>query len=204
MKKIVVVIVGLFISVQVSAQDDRGFFYIGPGLSIASAPDQFADSHKTGYNFGGGFGFNVAKGLTVITDVTFNKLSLDETGFLTSLGVPVGSVPTVDGGDVSIYSFMANIMYFLPTGIPDFFPFVTGGAGLYSYSLDAVYYEYQDEPFEVHSDSQTKFGYNFGAGMNFLLSDEYGIFVAGRYFKEKQDFSHLTFSAGLVVPFKTQ
>jgi len=111
-----------------------------------------------------------------------------DTGWMASAGVliPVGPMglhvgaegfygqnnhSDIDGDKTNPYGAMALVEYGFQTG-GNITPYVFGGAGV-------LVHKYSSDTFDNESD--TKFGYEFGAGLDFGVSDNVGVWVDGRY-----------------------
>jgi hypothetical protein len=126
-------------------------------------------------------GFSVGGGLTIPTG---DLADVVNTGFNAQIGVDIAPVTlpvgfrfegafnqfSIDNFDSNwrILSGVANVVLPIPAG--GILPYVIGGLGIYSQSIT-----------DLDLDSETDFGINVGAGINFPLQGIRGIFVEARY-----------------------
>jgi opacity protein-like surface antigen len=144
-------------------------FGVSGGLSMPLG--DFGDVVKSGFNVGAHLAFKPATlPVGIRVEGQFNRFGLDVEG---------GDVLGIEtDGNVQIISGTANAVFGVPAASSAFRPYLIGGVGLYnlkgsgSISFGGVT--------ESGSDSETKFGLNGGAGIEFGLSG-LATFVEARF-----------------------
>lgn len=146
----------LFLLAAPSAVSGQGIF-IGGGVTIPTG--DFGDSEqvgaKTGWIASGGFSFDVGE----------NGLSAGVEGFYGE------NKHETEGDKTNPYGAMGFLLY--RAGNPESVgPYFYGGAGLMVHKFSS----------DTREDStETNFGYEFGAGLDFPFGDSVGAWVEGRY-----------------------
>jgi len=131
--------------------------YISGGGSFPTG--NFGDYADTGWMAAGGVVFDIGTaGLGAGVDLFYGQNNHSYEGAL-------------DGEKTSPYGAMAFLEYGFQTS-GKLQPYLFGGAGLLVHRLSAD---------GVESDSETKFGYQFGAGLGFPLGGTTSLYVEGRY-----------------------
>ncbi len=155
--------IALFSAQQASAQ---ALIYVGGGGSFPTS--DFGNYAETGWMaFAGGMIAVGPEGLKVGAEVFYGQNKHKE--------VEIGPVPFSSEDKTSPYGAMAIASYGFTTG-GKLTPYLFGGAGVLVHRFSSP-----DE--ESASDSQ--FGYQGGAGVDFAVSPTIGIFVEGRYMGSK-------------------
>ena len=152
---VALVLVSLVAASAAQAQTARASFFLGGGATIPTG--DFGDAFKTGWNGLGGVNFmipGVPFGIRVDGMYSQNKLD-------------------VSGSDVKAKIFGGNADAVFAFGAPGSMvkPYVLAGIGMANVKFDTG----------SGSSSDTKFAFNGGAGVNFMMSSV-TIFVEGRYF----------------------
>jgi opacity protein-like surface antigen len=131
-------------------------FGIGGGATVPIG--DFKDAVNTGFNVQGSLGFGVPMvPLGLRLDVTYDRFGVKNAG-----------------GNLGVLGGQLNALYTLmPT--PMVSPYITGGVGVYN----AKYSSSDGFPADFNT-SQTKFGWNAGAGLSFHLAG-FSTFVEARY-----------------------
>lgn len=153
---VALVLVSLVAASAAQAQTARASFFLGGGATIPTG--DFGDGFKTGWNGVGGVNImlpGVPFGIRVDGMYSQNKLD-------------------AAGSDAKIKIFGGNADAVFAFGAPGSMvkPYVLAGVGAANAKFDDG---------AGFSDSETKFAFNGGAGINFMLSSV-TIFVEGRYF----------------------
>ncbi|MDP2470358.1 MAG: acyloxyacyl hydrolase [Candidatus Palauibacterales bacterium] len=148
----VLALLGFAIPSQVHAQ----VIYVSGGATFPTG--DFGDYANTGWMAAGGVLFGVGdSGLGVGGELFYGQNNHSVEGVdLNSKTSPYGAMAIVD------YSF----------GNGGIDPYVFGGAGV-------MVHRYSAEGFD--SESETKFGYQFGAGIGFPIGETTEIYAEGRY-----------------------
>jgi hypothetical protein len=154
LSKCAVVVVGLILSGSTLSAQTPVEFGVGAGISIPSGST--SNGLKTGWH-----GAALVQFKPPASPVGFQV-----DGSYTHFGLDGG------GGKYQVISGTANAVYtFSVAAETQFRPYLIGGGGLYNLKL---------KPDVGVSSSDTKFGINVGAGLNFKTSGV-GVFVEGRF-----------------------
>lgn len=152
-------------------------------LGGASVPlGDFADGAEVGFHVGGFVGFRLSETspLKLRAEVAWNRFGVKEGAFDDGEDIDVD----IDGS-ASILGITGNVVYTAGTQ-SQARPYFMGGAGVYRLKVSAEAFG-----FEI-SDSQTKFGFNAGAGVEFPLSG-FTSFVEARFHSVMTDESSTNF-----------
>jgi len=151
----VLALLGFAIPSQAHAQTT---IYVSGGGSFPTG--DFGDYANTGWMAAGGVIFGIGEsGLGVGAELFYGQNNhKDEASFY-------------DNEKTSPYGAMAIVDYSFDTG-GNIMPYVFGGAGLlvHRFSADGI-----------DSESDSKFGYQFGAGLGFGIGETSQLYVEGRY-----------------------
>jgi len=149
-------VVALFVAQQASAQV---VVYVGGGATFPMG--DFGDYANTGWQAVGGVLVPVGpEGLSVGAEAFYGQNNHKE------------EVTTVlEGAKTSPYGAMGVVIYNFQTS-GKLTPYVFGGLGVLVHRFSAE---------NIDSESETQFGYEGGAGIDFSLSPKLGIWVEGRY-----------------------
>ena len=147
--------------------------YAGGGITKPSSPDEFKDAYKTGYHLMGGVGLPVFPLIEAVGKLERHTFSND--------------IGQLEEGkfSVTMYGVDAKITANVPTFPIKPYAFV--GIGLARVEVDTfelpggvVPGELQDAVNALTLDSQTKFYYNLGAGVEWKLMPTISLFAQGR------------------------
>lgn len=144
-------------SAQAQAAGNRMTFGAGGGVSIPLG--SYGDVTKTGWDAGAVFQFKPAVSpVGFQIDGTYGENKFD---------------PSSAGKDQWVYG-TANLVFWFPVAAETKIrPYILGGGGVYNYKA---------KPTGITSTSSvTKFGLNAGAGFDFDVGQNLGIFVEGRF-----------------------
>jgi opacity protein-like surface antigen len=151
---VALVLVSLVAASAAQAQTGRANFFLGGGATIPTG--DFGDAFKTGWNGVGGVNFmipGVPFGIRV--DGMYSQNSLDSS---------IDGKAKIFGGNAdAVFAFGA------PGSMVK--PYIMAGVGMANVKFDIG----------GTSDDETKFAFNGGAGVNFLMSSM-TVFVEARYF----------------------
>jgi len=157
---------------QVEAQTT---LYLGAGGGFPSG--DFGEYAKTGFLGVGGVLFNIpsVQGLGAGVEGFYGSFSHDDYNIETTAS-SVANFSSVAGAAASdktdIYGFMGILDYSFDTG-GALQPYLFGGLGL-------LVHKYKTDIADL-SESKSYFGYEFGAGLGFGVSETISIFGEGRY-----------------------
>lgn len=177
-RRIVVVVaaVGLMGAVPATANAQEGFIadlYGGVGFPGANATTFL----KPGFSAGVGVGYLFARQIAIRADFAGNWLKGEETS--------IGEI-TFGGDDITLYHYDASVM--LNLGSP-------GSSLLFTLDLGAGATTISPKG---DRDSSTRFTIPFGAALGYMVSENFGLFIKGRWyliFTTKEDFGGSTWSA---------
>jgi opacity protein-like surface antigen len=158
-------------------QESGNLITVGAGGGIAIPLGDYSDFTKTGWDFTGGVQFKPATSpVGFQLDGTYQQNKFD---------------PSSAGKDDWVYG-TANIVYWLPLAAETKIrPYLLGGGGIY---------HVKDKPTIGTDTSFTKFGINVGAGFDFNVQKNVGIFIEGRFhnvFVEGPDAKFIPINAGI-------
>ncbi len=143
------------------AQNEGGnLMTVGAGGGIAIPLSDYSDLTKTGWDLGAAFQFKpAASPVGFQIDGAYLQNKFDE-----SVTIP---------GKAEWWYGTANIVFWLPVAAETRIrPYILGGGGVYNYKL---------KPDGASSISKTKFGINVGAGFDFDVGRNAGVFIEGRF-----------------------
>ncbi len=179
---------------------------IGFGVQATAANVNFEGPAKEIYGFGFGGGahldINVLPVVSLRVQGDYISFAPDKGKYSSYLasqaGVPASDI-AVDGGRVNFISANANVMVdILP--LPVLSPYVTGGAGITSFSYSDLTVRYQGIPIPVPKpESQTKFSANLGIGTELDLA-VVKVYLEARYtwiFTEGSTSTYIPVSLGV-------
>jgi opacity protein-like surface antigen len=148
-------VVALFAAQQASAQT---IIYLGGGATFPMG--DFGDFANTGWQAVGG----------VLVPVGPAGLSVGAEGFYGQNNHKEGEIGFLENSKTTPYGAMGVVSYGFQTS-GKLTPYVFGGLGVLVHKFSA----------EGISQSETQFGYEGGAGIDFALSPKLGIWIEGRY-----------------------
>src|SRR5688572_12014619 len=94
-------------NVVVAQAPRRPVLRLQTGITVPSAPDEFSDYWKAGFNLGGAIGFPLTTAFGLEASLGFSNMSFNESGFLQDLGL-TPSEANVTGGSVTIITASAD------------------------------------------------------------------------------------------------
>ncbi len=144
------------------AQSEGGnLITIGAGGGVAIPLSDLADVTKTGWDLGAAFQFKPATSpVGFQIDGAYQQNKFDES-------------VTVASGKTEWWYGTGNIVFWLPVAAETRIrPYILGGGGVYNYKV---------KPDGFDSESKTKFGINAGAGFDFDVGQNAGVYIEGRF-----------------------
>jgi opacity protein-like surface antigen len=176
MKKITLVIACLFVfatGALAVGPSSPVSFYAGGLVSVPSSPDPFKDDYKTGYHGLAGLGFKAAPSLQFIGKLEYHTFSSAASGVL---GVTDGARSVIMyGADArfapSIPAMPVKPFGFVGIGYANVKQEPFSGASILASALNV----------DIPSESQTKFYFNVGAGMELLSTPAFSFWLQARY-----------------------
>ena len=160
MKKLTLILAVLVMfAMTASAQIPKPFtIYADAGLTMPNG-DAFNTLYKAGMHLGAGVGFNVTPMFQVVPNIEYHSFGFDLTGY--------------DGGKMTVWMFGANSRMNIGAGPMPIKPFLLGGVGFASGSIEAI----KLLATEITPDaSNTDFYWNIGVGVDLM-----NFFVQARY-----------------------
>ncbi len=182
----------------------------GGGISVSNFPQQIKDWYSSG--FGGAIGgtvmFSENYGLRISADYRWFPSDKDKIkdAIIAESGPAAPNINrgllTVDGLNISILGVTLNAVAKAPLN-KHVAPYVTAGAGVYSVKASDLTVSYQGQNIPEGSagaPSETKIGFNGGAGIDFTLG-LLGLYVEGKYVTIRTDNStnHFPVTVGLFL-----
>jgi outer membrane protein with beta-barrel domain len=158
------------------------------GMALVSLPFEARAQNPVQLGIAGGLALPTSD-LSDIADLGFNgTVTVGMTPALIPLGIRIdGAInqfaikDNLGDGNVRFLSLTGNLVYKIPGAMVS--PYLIGGAGLYNAKVEVA-------PFG--SDSENKFGWNIGAGINMPLSG-FSTFIEARYNQVQTDAQSLKF-----------
>jgi opacity protein-like surface antigen len=174
-KSLLVLSILMVFALSASAQMPSKPFnlYAGGGLSLPMSPDGFKDGYKTGFHGYIGCGFNVMPTLQLMGKLEYHTLSADWAGYTLALGVD----EEADGGTYTPLMFGVDGRWSFGVPAMPARPYVLGGLGFAHLSISDIEYEGGSMSF----DSETKFYFNIGGGVDFKITPVSSLFVQARW-----------------------
>lgn len=147
--------------------------YAGGAVSIPQAPDAFKAGFKTGYHGAIGIGYKVMPNLQVIGKVEYHTFKFDFQG-----------QSGLEGGTNKMTLFGADGRYTMGVPAAPLKPYIIGGAGLANIKQS----EFSGSNVlaasilnSIIADSQTKFYYNIGGGVELKSGPAWSMYAQVRY-----------------------
>jgi opacity protein-like surface antigen len=180
-------------------QAKKPSFFVNAGFSIPSAPDEFSDYWKTGFNIGGGIGHSLTPNVQFQGIVEYNSFGFDGDKLLEDYGYG-GTGISVSGGTASIVTASANLKTLLSAGKSSSTPYFIGSLSFFRLSTSDATVSYMGMSETVDGDSETAAGVAFGAGINIEMNPNMNLFIEGKYgvgFTENESTQYLPLKVGL-------
>jgi opacity protein-like surface antigen len=196
MKKLITILATLVVGVSMAvAQPSIDAFRVHASIGLPSTPDAFKDAYDMGYGGGVGVGFGFTDMFTVLVSGEYIRYSVAKNDALALLGVT-----SIEGGEATIITLTADVKLSLPS--PGLFkPYAIAGGGAYMFSADDVTVTTAGGSNTSTTDSETKLGYGFGAGLDVGLCG-LGVFAEGRYMiglTDDDNTGFITSKVGLLI-----
>jgi opacity protein-like surface antigen len=203
MKRFFVALVGLLVLASAAAAESqmKPVIYAGGGISAPVSPEWFSDYWGLGYNFGGGVGLQINPSMEVTGNAFFNSHAFDDQKWVDYRGVPGVAI---DGLDFQSIEFGFDFKYILMADRPDakFLPFLVMGVGAANIKFTDATRTGGDDSYTLPAseNSETKFEWSGGAGVNFMFSPKAGVWLDGRWVMvttENESINYIPVRAGL-------
>jgi hypothetical protein len=165
------IILGPFSQTSWSQITDKPFdIYVGAGLSLpVSNSEDLTEVYKTGFHGMGGIGFNINRFIETVLKVEYHTLARDWS-YPAAPGGAGGTLQAMFGG--ADMKFSPRSM-----GAPAL-PFLFGGVGVAIFSVSELS---GATAFTFVPEDDSKLYFDFGAGFEFVTSEDLTLFVQGSY-----------------------
>jgi len=169
---LMVLVMVILVAAVASAQDVKPFnFYAGAGLSLPNG--DFSDGYGMGLHGSVAVGFNLAPGFQVAPKAEFHTFKIDG-----DVWSALNDGAAVEGGTLNSILAGADIRFNPPLPAFPMKPFLFAGGGYANLSVSDL--EVEGLPAQEF-DSEGKFYWNIGAGVEFGNSPFMSFFVQARY-----------------------
>jgi opacity protein-like surface antigen len=173
----------LLFAVAVSAQVSSPVsLYVGGALSLPQSPESFSETFKTGFHGSVGVGYKVMPSLQVVGKLEYHRFAVDFEN--TEL-----AAENISGGHNNVLMYGADARYGLSVPAFPLKPFLLGGVGFAR--LSATEFDGSSDLVaslnDSQAESQTKFYYNVGAGIELSSGPLFGLFAQARYVSVSTD-----------------
>lgn len=172
MRSVIAVALLLFAGVTTATAQTGPTFFVHSGATLPTG--EGADATNTGFNLGAAVDLGFAPGLAIQPAISYHRLGLDDESVLSALDIG-GSGASVSGGTNSLLTAMANIKYTIPTA-GSTQPYLLAGAGMTRLGMSDLTVTVPGASLRIEAESVTKFGVNFGAGLDVAVAPTVGIF----------------------------
>ncbi len=180
MKRGILILLLVLMTVPVLAQSRKTNCFIGTGVSIPVSPDDFKNIWNTGVNLQFGANHSYSENIHFGVDFAMHKFGINGTEFLK---LPENTAfYRVTGGSMYILNLMPVIKYrFSSTSIIT--PYIETGMGIFfsvkkNYSLITTGSRI---PLTIKPENKINFGTKFGGGIEVELNDQFSIAVGLNY-----------------------
>ena len=173
MKKLtLVLVVVVAFAATASAQAPKPFsIYAGGAVSLENSPDAFKDGFKTGFHGMAALGLKMMPMFQVMPKIEYHKFAFDFDG-----------IDGLDGGSLGIWMFGADGRYSLNMPSSPLKPFFVGGFGFANLKQSDFEGGLAASTLNASkAESQTKFYFNIGAGVDLASNPAFSVFLQGRY-----------------------
>lgn len=178
MKRVLIVLVALFVCASVVSAETSPVAYAGGGIGMPLAPTMFSDFWKMGIGFGGGVGFSINPKAELIGRVAYSKNPLDTDKLLAGVtGV------TIDGLDFTTLAFGVDLKYMFKSGPEAKGAFyLIGGGGMATAKFTDVTISGGGTSLTLPASevSESKPYLNSAAGFDYMVSPQIGIWFEAR------------------------
>lgn len=177
---LVLISAGLLLPPAAHAQERSTTLFLDAGPSFPVG-DTY-DLHSTGFAIGGAVEMPWTRSLAIRGDLNYNRFGLDDDEVLGRVGVPTGSDVELNGGEVSVLTALAVLVYRIPVSQDARLrPYLSAGLGYWRQALG-------DLTVRTSTGSETQRGTSdngvagaLGAGLEVPFTEAMGFFVEGRY-----------------------
>ncbi len=166
----IVIAIILVISSGLYAKDssDKSYMF-NIGLSIPSTPAEFSDYWVAGMNFGIGLNIPVNRRVSIQGNFAYTNFGLNKEKLMGDTGVS-GSGIQIQGGSASILSAYLDLKSTVFGGSKSVVPYLLVGTGFFRLSFEDIIMSYYGQYRGIEGSSESKFGLELGAGMDFPIN----------------------------------
>ena len=155
-------------------------YSIGGGAACPSAPQQFADTWKTGITLEMGLELELSPSLFVFVQATHSRCAVDENAYLSASGF-AGTMATVSVSETSVSAGQAGVKAILGPALAPVRPFVSAAAGYAYYRTENLNIFYTTYHASVPKHSESAFSLSAGTGLQIPFGRSVDFFVEGNY-----------------------
>ena len=176
MKRIITLVMCVFLTSSAFAQERNFTAVVGSGVSLPRNPDSFEDLWFKGINISGGLYYSLNNLIKVGIQSGQYDFNFDSNKAKKQFSEPsdVTADVTVSGNDASVFIFMPSVLLTAPS-LERFVPFVQAGLGYFRSDIDAgevqILIEDRRILLTVPGDKESAFGYMVGGGVEVTLNN---------------------------------
>ncbi len=176
MKRIIILVMYVFLTSSAFAQERNFTAAVGSGVSLPRNPDNFEDLWFKGINISGGLYYSLNNLIKVGIQSGQYDFGFDSNKFKKqfSESSDVTADVTVSGSDASVFIFMPSVRLTAPS-LERFVPFVQAGLGYFRSNIDAgevqVIIDDSRILLTIPGDKEFAFGYMAGGGVEVTLNN---------------------------------
>ncbi len=184
-----IITLSIMFSVIVIAQSDTSLpsaktpeVMIWGGISVPYLPEEYRMDWKSGYNFGGGFGYSLDPGTvgygSIFATVEYGRTNFDTKRYNDSLKVN-HALDSAFGGPVKIFNVMLNLKGTFSSTKKSLAPYFLIGIG-YMYYSQAEIYVTPDNSLTVVGINKGGVSWTFGVGIEAPVTDRARAFIQAK------------------------
>ena len=176
MKRIITLVMCVFLTSSAFAQERNFTAVVGSGVSLPRNPDNFEDLWFKGINISGGLYYSLNNLIKVGIQSGQYDFNFDSNKFKKQFSErsDVTADVTVSGSDASVFIFMPSVLLTAPS-LERFVPFVQAGLGYFRSDIDAgevqIFIDDSRILLTVPGEEESAFGYIVGGGVEVTLNN---------------------------------
>lgn len=199
MRTLFAVVFASVCAVSATGQSIKPFnLYLGGGISVPSS--EFADQYSTGFHVSVSVGFNFLPMMQFAPKIEYHAFQIDEDYWLERFQMANPTINEVDGGTFNAMMVGADLRFRPFAPFAPVKPFVFGGGGWANLSVTDFSLFTEGEFLPLGTDSDNRFYWNVGAGVEFGGAATISFFVQARYVNintDEVDFNFVPVSLGI-------